>query len=144
MNLHAITRNLINGVAPDEPCLLIQALGQTNVKGLIKPQYTAGEIVIAQVQTLSPDELQATNDALRTSHLRKFYLQAATNSGHKPQGQMRVKGKPEDFIFRIMDRTFWKIYQVAEDFDNAGWVSVGAALQVQVPDEVRAGVPTFL
>lgn len=142
MNLHNIVRSTINAVNADENVYLIQALGQENVKGRLIPKYAAAEAVKAQIQTLSPDELQALNDTLRTAHLRNFYLYSDTYAGHKPQGQMRITGKPEDFIFRVSDGTFWKIYTVSEDFAPAGWVCVGAALQQQVPDEVRQQIPS--
>lgn len=144
MNLHAIVRGSINAVNADEPVYLIQALGQTNQLGRLIAHYAAAELVMAQIQTLSPDELQSMDNVLRTSHYRKFYLFSETYVGHKPQGQFRYFGKPEDFIYRINEKTFWKIYQVAEDFSSEGWVCVGAALQIQVPDEVKASLPTFL
>lgn len=140
MNLHAIARGPVSTVNAEEDVYLIQAAGQINEKGRLIPLYAAAETVQAQIQTLSPDELQAVNEALRTSHLRKFYLFADTAAGHKPQGQMRIRGQPEDFIYRLTDGTYWKIYQVAEDFAPAGWVCVGAALQVQVPDGVKEAV----
>lgn len=144
MNLHAIARGPVSAVNAEERCYLIQALGQQNVKGRIIASYAAAEPVSAQIQTLSPDELQAVDNALRTAHLRKFYLFAETYAGHKPQGQMRIRGQAGDYIMRAKDRTFWKIYQVAEDYAEAGWVCVGAALQIDVPDAVKASVPALM
>lgn len=144
MNLHAIARGPVSTVNAEEPVYLIQALGQTNDRGILKGEYAAAEPVQAQIQTLSPDELMAQDFTLRTAHLRKFYLFSETNAGHKPQGQMRVHGQPEDYIFRPRDKTWWKIYQVAEDFAPAGWVCVGAALQQQVPKEAEAALPEVL
>lgn len=144
MNLHQIVRGPICSVNADEDLYLIQALGQVNNKGLITAEYAAAERIKGQVQTLSPDEMQAVDTVLRTAHLRKFYLFAATYAGHMPQGQKRIFGQPNDYIYRPYDGTYWLIYQVSEDFSPAGWVCVGASLQIEVPPAVIASLPASL
>lgn len=144
MNLHAIARGPVSAVNAEEQVYLVQSLGSVNLKGRTLAQYAAAEPVTAQVQTLNADTLQALNDALRTAHLRRFYLFSDTVAGHKPEGQWRVRSRPGDFIYRPRDRTWWKVFELIEDFEISGWVCVGASLQVKVPAEVEEQVPGVL
>lgn len=144
MNLHRIVRGPVSAVNEMEDVYLIQSSGSVNDRGRILAMYAAAEPVRAQVQTLSADTLQALNDVLRTAHLRRFYLFSDTYAGHKPEGQWRVKSRPGDFLYRPRDATWWKVFQLLEDFEISGWVCVGAALQVKVPEEVLAQLPEVL
>lgn len=141
MNLHQIARGPVSAVNAEEQIYLIQAIGQRNEKGRLIPEYAAAELVSAQVQSFTSDELQAVNDVLRTAHLRKFYLFAQTYAGHKPEGQYRLNNLPEDFIYRTSEGTYWKVFAVQEDYAPAGWVCLSAALQQRAPDEVVAAIP---
>lgn len=143
-NLHSIVRNAISGINAEERIYLIQSLGQENIKGRLIAKYAAPIPLLSQMQSFSSDELQAIDSTLRTAHMRKFYLFSETYNGHKPQGQYRITSNPEDFIYKFADKTFWKIFSVQEDFSSAGWVCVGAALQIEVPDAVREVIPSLL
>ena len=135
LTLRAIVRGAINIVNPDEDVWLIQNTGQTNVKGRITAFYAEPEKVRAQVQTLSGDDLMVMNDTLRTERDRKFYLYAETKTGNAPSGIIRPLGKSGDFM-RRNDGTYWKVYNVAEDYTTDGWVLVLASQQVDVPEQV--------
>ena len=136
LNLHDLVRGAINIVNPDEDVWLIQNIGQTNVKGRITAVYAEPEKVRAQVQTLSGDDLTVVNDTQRTERDRKFYLYAETKTGNAPSGIIRPLGKSGDFM-RRNDGTYWKVYNVSEDYTTAGWVLVLPSQQVDVPDQAQ-------
>ncbi len=137
LNLHDIVRGAINIVNPDEDVWLIQNIGQTNVKGRITASYAPAQKVKAQVQTLSGDDLTVMNDTERTERDRKFYLYAETKTGNAPSGIIRPLGKSGDFM-RRNDGTYWKVYNVSEDYTTDGWVLVLASQQVDVPEQVKS------
>ena len=137
LNLHDIVRGAINIVNPDEDVWLIQNIGQTNAKGRITASYAPAQKVKAQVQTLSGDDLTVMNDTQRTERDRKFYLYAETKTGNAPSGIIRPLGKSGDFM-RRNDGTYWKVYNVSEDYTTDGWVLVLASQQVDVPEQVKA------
>ena len=137
LNLHDLVRGAINIVNPDEDVWLIQNIGQTNVKGRITASYAPAQKVKAQVQTLSGDDLTVMNDTERTERDRKFYLYAETKTGTPPSGIIRPLGKSGDFM-RRNDGTYWKVYNVSEDYTTDGWVLVLASQQVDVPEQVKA------
>ena len=136
LNLHDIVRGAINIVNPDEDVWLIQNIGQTNVKGRITASYAPAQKVRAQVQTLSGDDLTVMNDTERTERDRKFYLYSNTETGNAPSGIIRPLGKSGDFM-RRNDGTYWKVYNVSEDYTTDGWVLVLASQQVDVPEQVK-------
>lgn len=142
LNLHNIVRGAINIVNPDEDVWLIQNISQTNVKGRITAVYAEPEKVRAQVQTLSGDDLTVMNDTQRTERDRKFYLYAETKTGNAPSGIIRPLGKSGDFM-RRNDGTYWKVYNVSEDYTTDGWVLVLASQQVDVPEQVKALMEDF-
>ena len=142
LNLHDIVRGAINIVNPDEDVWLIQNIGQTNVKGRITASYAPAQKVKAQVQTLSGDDLTVMNDTERTERDRKFYLYAETKTGNAPSGIIRPLGKSGDFM-RRNDGTYWKVYNVSEDYTTDGWVLVLASQQVDVPEQVKALMEDF-
>ena len=137
LNLHDIVRGAINIVNPDEDVWLVQNIGQTNVKGRITASYAPAQKVKAQVQTLSGDDLTVANDTQRTERDRKFYLYAETKTGNAPSGIIRPLGKSGDFM-RRNDGTYWKVYNVSEDYTTDGWVLVLASQQVDVPEQVKS------
>ena len=136
LNLHDIVRGAINIVNPDEDVWLIQNISQTNVKGRITASYAPAQKVRAQVQTLSGDDLTVMNDTERTERDRKFYLYSDTETGTPPSGIIRPLGKSGDFM-RRNDGTYWKVYNVSEDYTTDGWVLVLASQQVDVPEQVK-------
>lgn len=130
INLHAIVRGAITAVNPDEEFLIIQSLGEQNVKGKITAKYADAVLIKAQMQSLNGDELQQFDNTLRTEIANKFYLYSQPL---RPCGQFRVISRTGDFLFRIKDGTIWRIFNVAEDFDAVGWVLVNASMQVEKP-----------
>ena len=142
LNLHDLVRGAINIVNPDEDVWLIQNIGQTNVKGRITASYAPAQKVKAQVQTLSGDDLTVVNDTQRTERDRKFYLYSDTETGTPPSGIIRPLGKSGDFM-RRNDGTYWKVYNVSEDYTADGWVLVLASQQVDVPEQVKALMEDF-
>lgn len=133
LNLHAIVRSSITAVNPDEDFLLIQSVGETNVKGVITASYADAVQIKAQMQSLSGDDLQQFDNTLRTEIDRKFYLYS---QALKPAGQIRIKSRTGDFLYRLKDGSYWRIFNVSEDFSGVGWVLVNASLQVEKPQLV--------
>ena len=141
LNLHNIVRTAITANFADERVKLVRSAGSTNVKGRIVANYYPALTLKAQVQTLSGDDLQVINETERTERDRKFYLMASPSMGAVPAGQVRVRvARTGDYIYRPAYGTYWKIYNVAEDFSPAGWVQVLASEQAEVPSGVITAV----
>ena len=141
LNLHSIVRTAITANFADETILLVRSAGSINVKGRIQANYYPALTLKAQVQTLNGDDLQVIGETERTERDRKFYIMASPSMGAVPAGQVRVRvARTGDFIYRPAFSTFWKIYNVAEDFSPAGWVQVLASEQTEVPSDVLSAV----
>ena len=137
LNLHGIVRTAINFNNADETVLLVRSLGNANIQGRIVPTYGEPENVGAQVQTLGGEDLKVINDTERTPRDRKFYLYSTADYTAAPAGMIRYLGRTGDFIYRPLDGTYWKVYQVAEDFSPAGWVQLLASQQTEIPPQLR-------
>ena len=135
----------ITAVNADEDCYLIQSNGQKNVKGALTSTYTI-EPVTAQIQSLNGDELKIIDPIFTTDISRKFYLYAKTQSGNYPSGQIRPLGRSGDLIYRVSEKTYWKIFTVSEDFSQSGWVLVFASMQQlqNIPTAIQEKIPTLL
>lgn len=131
INLHAIVRAPITYLHPDETVTLYQSTGQTNILGRIKPSYSEGIALQAQIQTLSADELAQREDTSKTEIHAKAYLNA--NEAQPPAGIIRILARNGDFIRRA-DGTWWLITSILEEFAKSGWESVGIVQQLQAPD----------
>lgn len=131
LNLHAIVRRPITMLHPDETVTWFQSIGQVNVFGRIKPAYAEGVTLQAQIQTLSPDELQQREDTSKTEIHVKAYLVA--QEATPPAGIIRIEARNGDFIQRA-DGTWWLITSVLEEFAKSGWESVGMVQQIKAPD----------
>ena len=141
LNLHSIVRTAITANFADETIQLVRSAGSINVKGRIQANYYPALTLRAQVQTLNGDDLQVIGETERTERDRKFYIMASPSMGTVPAGQVRVRvARTGDFIYRPAFSTFWKIYNVAEDFSPAGWVQVLASEQTEVPSDVLSAV----
>lgn len=141
LNLHSIVRTAITANFADETIQLVRSAGSINVKGRIQANYYPALTLKAQVQTLNGDDLQVIGETERTERDRKFYIMASPSMGAVPAGQVRVRvARTGDFIYRPAYSTFWKIYNVAEDFSPAGWVQVLASEQTEVPADVLSAV----
>ena len=141
LNLHSIVRTAITANFADETIQLVRSAGSINVKGRIQANYYPALTLKAQVQTLNGDDLQVIGETERTERDRKFYIMASPSMGAVPAGQVRVRvARTGDFIYRPAFSTFWKIYNVAEDFSPAGWVQVLASEQAEVPSDVLSAV----
>ena len=138
LNLHQIVRGAISSVNADEQVYIIRSTGNANLKGRIQATYATPELITAQVQTLSNDDLKIVNETERTERDRKFYLFSDPDYNTSPASIIRYLGRTGDFIYRPFDQTYWKIYCVAEDFAPVGWVQVLASQQIETPTEVVA------
>ena len=131
LNLHGIVRTAINFNNADETVLLVRSLGNANIQGRIVPTYGEPESVGAQVQTLGGEDLKVINDTETP-----VYLYSTADYTAAPAGMIRYLGRTGDFIYRPLDGTYWKVYQVAEDFSPAGWVQLLASQQTEIPPQL--------
>ena len=134
LNLHAIVRNAVSVLQPEEDVLLVQSSGNTNERGVIVPAYAEAASVCARIQSAANDDLKAMEETPRTEISRKAYLFSATPSGLVPAGIIRPLTRGGDLLRRA-DKTWWLVTAVMEDFSASGWVSVGITLQEEVPEE---------
>lgn len=141
LNLHDIVRGVVTSVLDDEDVYLVQSIRQESDWGRVTAKYVPAELVKAQVQTLSGDDLTVNAETERTERDRKFYLYSDTASGQTPAGNVRILGRTGDFLYRKQTKTWWLVYNVTEDFTPAGWVCVLASEQQEVPPEVLAAMP---
>lgn len=132
VNLHQVVRGAIPVLHPDEDVLLIQNLGQENVRGLVTATFADAVAVKAQIQSMGNDDLRVMNDTYRVEHQRKAYLFSETPTGVIPQTIMRTLERGGDMIRRA-DGSWWLITGMMEDFSASGWVSVRIVSQVTVP-----------
>lgn len=133
INLHAIVRNAVATLHPDEQVTLYRSQGITNVKGEIKPGYLSGVFVGAQIQSLSNDALYQSNRSGQNSTTRKAYLFAENSTAEKPAPIIRPISRTGDMLKRA-DGTWWLVDSMLEDFSASGWVCVGLILQTKAPE----------
>ena len=136
INLHAIVRNTVAALHPEEDVTLYQSLGQTNILGRIKPMYAEGVVVKAQIQSLSADELVQREDTSKTEIHAKAYIFA--DEAFPPSGIIRILARNGDF-FRRADGSWWLITSVIDDFTKSGWECVGIVQQIVPPDFSGSG-----
>lgn len=118
-------------VHDDEVCYLVQSSGQENIAGKLVESYASPVSISAQIQTLGGDGLLATNETIHDSHDRRFWIYA--DSGiHYPLNADRLNQLGSDFIYRPSNSSWYKIYNIAEDFSRVNWVLVYGALQTKI------------
>lgn len=132
MNLHALVRGAVTPLHPDETVTLRQSVGQRNVRGRITPVYAPAQAVVAQIQSLGPNDLAQAEQVSSTKADRKAYLYAP-DPAMPPQGIVRPLGRNGDMLQRA-DGTWWLVTAMIEDFTASGWVCVGITQQVDGPD----------
>lgn len=132
MNLHALVRQAITGLHPDEAVTLRQSIGQRNERGRVTPVYGPAQEVRAQIQSLGPNDLAQSEAVSSTRIDRKAYL-FAPDAGLPPQGLVRPLGRTGDMVQRA-DGTWWLVTAMIEDFTASGWVCVGITQQVDGPE----------
>lgn len=91
LNLHAIVRGAISSVNADEQVYLLQSTGNTNVSGRIVATYAGPQLVGAQVQTLSNDDLKIVSETERTERSKVLSVQRFEQpnhpGGHNPESR---------------------------------------------------------
>lgn len=137
MNLHAIAREAVQTLHPEETVTLCQSTGQRNDLGRIIPTYAEPQAVQAQIQSLSAEDLAHVDEASRTEVSRKAYL-FAPSPALPPSGIIRPLARNGDFIRRF-DGTWWLVTGLIEDFTASGWVCVAMTQQVDGPQGVEGG-----
>lgn len=130
MNLHKIVRGAISALHPDETVILVQSIGQRNVNGKIIAEYAQPISVIAQIQSMSSDELAH----LEKTDSTKIYRKAWLNQPARPvAGIIRELARNGDFIQRS-DQSWWLVNAVNDDYTRSGWVSVTIIKELKGPE----------
>ena len=132
INLHAVVRGAIESVHPDESCLLYQADGQVNDKGVIKAKYRPAQTVRANIQPLDTDalkHLERVDDAQASEQAFLYSDNSFPVSGVRRFPTLRGG----DFLQRA-DGTWYLITAILEDWSADGWANVGIQGQVTPPD----------
>lgn len=135
LNLHAIVSRTISALHPNSTMILIRCVGSTNVYGEVSFKYGDCEKLTAQIQTLTPFELQqAATEVLQTDISRKFYMSV---KGRQVTAGNTAHNVGSDFIYTIKDKKFWRVYSISEDFTLSGWALAYGSLQTQPLPEVE-------
>ena len=132
INVHALVRQAVTALHPDETVTLRQSIGQRNVRGRITPVYGPAQVVQAQVQSLGQNDLAQREATSNTRIDRKAYL-FAPDGALPPQGIVRLLARTGDMLQRA-DGSWWLVTAMMEDFTASGWVCVGITQQVDGPD----------
>lgn len=135
INVHSLVRGLISVAHPEESVQLAQGIGFANVSGAILPRFAKAIPVMAQIQSLGPDELRNAEQVSTDTLTRKAYLFSDAPYG-SPAGIIRPLSRSGDLIRRA-DGTVWLVTAVAEDFSSSGWVCVNITLQNEVPEAAQ-------
>lgn len=132
MNLHHIVRGIIQTVHKDEPCYLIQAIGQSNVKGIVTPVYKKPFKILAQIQPAGSETLQMLEAFNVGGESMQAFLYsdptlpvASVNRLPLTRGGDIVKRK---------DGTFWLVTAVLSDWTEEGWACVAITRQTSPPN----------
>lgn len=131
LNLHGLVRGAVGAVNPDREVTYQRSTGYTRAPGGVQvPAYAADELLMAQIQPLSREDLK---------HPAFTNVQSLTRSVHlfgNVQGVVRPDAKGGDLLLfaQTMGGTVqtWKVAAVLETWapDTAGWCRVGVVLQV--------------
>jgi hypothetical protein len=133
VNLHAVVRDAVASLNPDEDVILYQSAGQAVVSGHATPLYGEPIAATAQIQSESDEALYQSDNAGQNDITKKFYLCAGAK---RPAGIIRPLARGGDVILRVSDGTWWLITGVIDDFSRVGWTSARCTLQVNPPEGV--------
>lgn len=130
VNLHHVVRGIITALHPDEGCLLYQAVGQDNDKGLTKARYRPAVAVKASIQPLDSQALNHLERAGDTKASEQAFLYS--DLGLPVSGIDRAGLRPGDMLQR-QDGGWWLITSVLEDWSWDGWANVAVVRQLEPP-----------
>lgn len=134
MNLHDLVRAAITSIHPDENCLLVQAMGQTNIKGVITQSYGEPLPIVAQWQP-SPQRLDHYEKMSDTMISYNVYLYSDISFAVEGQTRRPIQ-RGGDWLYRNVDNCWYLITQVSENWSTDGWASVIATQQMKGPEGV--------
>lgn len=132
INLHAVVRNAITAVHPDEDCTLYQSLGQKNVMGVVTTVYAEPQEIKANWQPLDSQTLEHLERMGDTKASEQVFLYS--NTTLPVSGVQRMPISRTGDIIKRWDGTYWLVTSVIEDWSARGWANVGVTEQVTPPD----------
>lgn len=137
LNLHAIANRCIQCLSPNVQLVLIRNTSLVNEYGEIKATYGDCELISAQKQTLNGDEQALVNEQLQNEFSRKFYF---SNVGQPVVSGRRDLQEAPTYFYEVDSGTYWRIYNINEDYQSSSWLMVFATLQNNVPPEVESAL----
>lgn len=132
VNLHDVVRGVITSIHPDEDCILYQANGQVNNKGVITPIYLEPQEIKANIQPLDTQSLKHFERINDTKASEQIFVYSNLDMPVNGIQRMPIL-RSGDFIKR-QDGTYWLITSVIEDWSWDGWANAGITQQVEPPD----------
>ena len=132
VNLHNVVRGVITFIHPDEDCILYQANGQVNNKGVITPIYLEPQEIKANIQPLDTQALKHLERVNDTKASEQIFVYSNLDMPVSGIQRMPIL-RSGDFIKR-QDGTYWLITSVIEDWSWDGWANAGITQQITPPD----------
>jgi len=130
MNLHAMVRNGITAVNPDETNILLQSVEPENEEGILHREYEKPFEVLVQWQP-DVDALEHPDNYSATGITGIVYLH--TTADYPVAGIARIPlARSGDFLKR--DGTWWLVTSVEEDWSHVGWVKCRVTQQTEPPE----------
>ena len=132
VNLHDVVRGLITSIHPDENCILYQANGQINNRGVITAIYLEPQEIKANIQPLDAQALKHLERVNDTKASEQIFVYSNLDMPVNGIQRMPIL-RSGDFIKR-QDGTYWLITNVLEDWSWDGWCNAGITQQIEPPD----------
>ena len=132
MNLHAIVRNAITAVNPDQTVILLASAGQAQGEDYTqRPLWHPAVSVPAQVQPVPDKTLQWLLQTRQNTIWRDCYLYGSVT------GLERATAQGGDMLY--FEGSEWQVDQVLEAWNpTAGWTKV-RCIQVRATDPPETG-----
>lgn len=134
LNLHAIANRAIKAALSNVEMAVIRCTGFRNDYGQMLESYGSCERVVAQKQTLNGDELALVNNIMQGELSRKFFVSV---KGAPLTAGRRHDGAGGAYLFELRTNLFWKVFNVSEDYSDAGWQLVFACVDPTPPQSVK-------
>lgn len=131
INLHAVVRNAINTINPDEIITLYRAAGQVNIDGLVTAKYEPGVEMAAQWQPNDEKALTHTEKLSTTRDSEQIFLYSDAENPVVGLSRLPI-ARSGDMIQR--GKQWYLVTSILEDWSRVSWINVEVTLQTKPPD----------
>lgn len=122
IDLYGMASGALNAVEPLREIQIFQSTGEEQTYGYgMRASYSNPQPILADVQSVSGQDIQFVQNIAQQGDYRVVYLQASAHAINCPLG---CNG---DLLF--FDGTMWKITQVLEEWDN--WRKVFVTREIE-------------